>query len=166
MGGLESRVRILTSNHQKPVFAPQDIVGCSKLSQGCEGGFPFLIAGRWVRERFVEECRGKYELGWITPQFAKLQCHDRWCYVNVRKGCYEFTEQWIWDWLKFLQSQRRIEIITCDEKKLQVFIFILRYAQDVGVVLEDCYPYEGKDDTCVRTTCTKHYTAYYRYVGG
>lgn len=86
MGGLESRVRILTSNHQKPVFAPQDIVGCSKLSQGCEGGFPFLIAGR--------------------------------------------------------------------------------YAQDVGVVLENCYPYEAKDDTCVRTSCTKHYTAYYRYVGG
>ncbi|ROT72508.1 cathepsin C [Penaeus vannamei] len=86
MGGLESRVRILTSNHQKPVFAPQDIVGCSKLSQGCDGGFPFLIAGR--------------------------------------------------------------------------------YAQDVGVVLENCYPYEGKDDTCVRTSCTKHYTAYYRYVGG
>ena len=25
----------------------QDIVSCSALAQGCEGGFPYLIAGRW-----------------------------------------------------------------------------------------------------------------------
>lgn len=87
MAALEARVRILTNNHQQPVFAPQDVVGCSKLSQGCEGGFPFLIAGR--------------------------------------------------------------------------------YAQDVGVVEETCSPYEAKDDVCrTNTNCAKHYTAYYRYVGG
>lgn len=87
MGGLESRVKILTNNHLQPVFSPQDIVGCSKLSQGCEGGFPFLIAGR--------------------------------------------------------------------------------YAQDVGVVEEKCSPYEAKDDVCnTNTSCARHYTAYYRYVGG
>lgn len=87
MAGLEARVRILTNNTQRPIFAPQDIVGCTKLAQGCEGGFPYLIAGR--------------------------------------------------------------------------------YAQDVGVVLEECSPYEGKDDVC-RTSrnCARHYTAYYRYVGG
>ncbi|XP_050736886.1 dipeptidyl peptidase 1-like [Eriocheir sinensis] len=87
MAGLEARVRILTNNTEQPVFSPQDIVGCSKLSQGCEGGFPYLIAGR--------------------------------------------------------------------------------YAQDVGVVLENCSPYEGKDDIC-RTDphCARHYTASYRYVGG
>ncbi|KAK7049775.1 hypothetical protein SK128_004015 [Halocaridina rubra] len=87
MAALEARVRILTNNNLQPVFAPQDVVGCSKLSQGCEGGFPFLIAGR--------------------------------------------------------------------------------YAQDVGVVEEQCSPYEGKDDTCrTDTHCGRHYTAYYRYVGG
>ena len=42
-----------------------------------------------------------------------------------------------------------------------------RYAQDVGVVLEQCSPYEGKDDVCrTKTQCARHYTAYYRYVGG
>ncbi|XP_071520204.1 dipeptidyl peptidase 1-like [Panulirus ornatus] len=87
MGGLEARVRILTNNTQQPVFSPQDIVGCSKLSQGCEGGFPFLIAGR--------------------------------------------------------------------------------YAQDVGVVLEECSPYEARDDVCrTNPNCNRHFTAYYRYVGG
>ncbi|XP_053644016.2 dipeptidyl peptidase 1 isoform X2 [Cherax quadricarinatus] len=87
MAGLESRIRILANNTQQPVFSPQDIVGCSHLSQGCEGGFPFLIAGR--------------------------------------------------------------------------------YAQDVGVVLEECSPYEGKDDACqTNKSCARHYTSYYRYVGG
>ncbi|KAK4329117.1 hypothetical protein Pmani_000528 [Petrolisthes manimaculis] len=87
MAGLESRIRILTNNTMQPVFSPQDVVGCSQLSQGCDGGFPFLIAGR--------------------------------------------------------------------------------YAQDKGVVLEECSPYEGHDDSCsTRASCTRHYTAYYRYVGG
>lgn len=87
MAGLEARVRILTNNTNMPVFSTQDIVGCSELSQGCEGGFPYLIAGR--------------------------------------------------------------------------------YAQDVGVVLEQCSPYEGKDDVCrTKPQCARHYTAYYRYVGG
>ncbi|XP_042225516.1 dipeptidyl peptidase 1-like isoform X2 [Homarus americanus] len=87
MGGLEAGVRILTNNTQQPIFSPQDIVGCSHLSQGCDGGFPFLIAGR--------------------------------------------------------------------------------YAQDVGVVLEECSPYEGKDDVCrTNPNCVRHYTANYRYVGG
>lgn len=87
MAGLESRIRILTNNTQQPVYSPQDVVGCSLLAQGCEGGFPFLIAGR--------------------------------------------------------------------------------YAQDVGVVLEECSPYEGKDDVChTNKSCLRHYTAHYRYVGG
>ena len=35
------------------------------------------------------------------------------------------------------------------------------------MVLEECAPYEGKDDVChTRTQCGRHYTAYYRYVGG
>ena len=46
MAALESRVRILTRNKEQPVFSPQDIVDCSSLSQGCGGGFGYLIAGR------------------------------------------------------------------------------------------------------------------------
>ncbi|XP_076028654.1 dipeptidyl peptidase 1-like isoform X2 [Oratosquilla oratoria] len=58
MAALESRVRILTDNELKPTFSPQDVVSCSKLSQGCEGGFPYLIAGRYAQDKGVvaEKC--------------------------------------------------------------------------------------------------------------
>ena len=51
MGMLEARIRILTNNTLTPVFSTQDVVSCSKLSQGCEGGFPYLVAGRYAKER-------------------------------------------------------------------------------------------------------------------
>jgi len=55
MGMLEARVRILTNNTRQPVFSPQDVVSCSTLAQGCEGGFPFLIAGRYGKDYGVVE---------------------------------------------------------------------------------------------------------------
>ena len=37
----------------------------------------------------------------------------------------------------------------------------------MGVVEEPCAPYEAKNDVChTNIQCAKHYTAYYRYVGG
>ncbi|XP_078588019.1 dipeptidyl peptidase 1-like isoform X1 [Branchiostoma floridae x Branchiostoma japonicum] len=87
MGMLEARLRVLTNNTQQFVLSPQEIVSCGKYSQGCEGGFPYLIAGK--------------------------------------------------------------------------------YAEDFGVVLEECYPYEGKDSSCKDTSrCGRGYATNYRYVGG
>lgn len=36
----------------------QDVVACSVLAQGCEGGFDYLIAGRHAQDQGVvaEEC--------------------------------------------------------------------------------------------------------------
>eukprot|EP00088_Acartia_fossae_P009458 TRINITY_DN14583_c0_g1_i1.p1 TRINITY_DN14583_c0_g1~~TRINITY_DN14583_c0_g1_i1.p1 ORF type:complete len:353 (+),score=35.20 TRINITY_DN14583_c0_g1_i1:144-1061(+) len=58
MGMLESRVKVLTKNSKSPVFSTQDVVSCSKLSQGCDGGFPYLVAGRYGKDFGVvdEEC--------------------------------------------------------------------------------------------------------------
>ncbi|MCL4151157.1 UNVERIFIED_CONTAM: hypothetical protein GTU68_042760, partial [Idotea baltica] len=58
MAGLESRIRISTKNQRQDVFSPQDIVDCSILSQGCIGGFNYLIAGRYAQDQGVvaEEC--------------------------------------------------------------------------------------------------------------
>ncbi|BFZ09041.1 hypothetical protein BsWGS_12080 [Bradybaena similaris] len=50
LGMDEARVRILTNNTQKPVFSPQDIVECSPYSQGCSGGFPYLISGKYSED--------------------------------------------------------------------------------------------------------------------
>ena len=58
LGMLEARVKILTNNTVNPVFSTQDIVSCSPLSQGCEGGFPYLVAGRFAKDYGVvaEDC--------------------------------------------------------------------------------------------------------------
>ena len=50
MAMMESRLRILTNNSLQVVLSPQDVVGCSKYSQGCEGGFPYLIAGKYAQD--------------------------------------------------------------------------------------------------------------------
>ncbi|XP_044521966.1 dipeptidyl peptidase 1-like isoform X1 [Gracilinanus agilis] len=55
MAMLESRIRILTNNSQSPVLSTQQIVSCSEYSQGCDGGFPYLIAGKYVQDFGVVE---------------------------------------------------------------------------------------------------------------
>ncbi|XP_040026541.2 dipeptidyl peptidase 1 [Gasterosteus aculeatus] len=49
MGMLEARLRILTNNSQTPVLSPQQVVSCSEYSQGCDGGFPYLI-GKYIQD--------------------------------------------------------------------------------------------------------------------
>ncbi|XP_028321415.1 dipeptidyl peptidase 1 [Gouania willdenowi] len=49
MGMLEARVRILTNNSETPTLSPQQVVSCSEYSQGCDGGFPYLI-GKYVQD--------------------------------------------------------------------------------------------------------------------
>ncbi|CAK6967295.1 hypothetical protein INR49_018632 [Scomber scombrus] len=49
MGMLEARVRILTNNTEAPVLSPQQVVSCSEYSQGCDGGFPYLI-GKYIQD--------------------------------------------------------------------------------------------------------------------
>jgi len=58
MGQLEARLQIATKGARQDVFSTQDVVECSLLSQGCDGGFNYLIAGRYAVEQGVvaEEC--------------------------------------------------------------------------------------------------------------
>lgn len=42
-----------------------------------------------------------------------------------------------------------------------------KFAQDHGVVAEECNPYTGQDSECSATKkCTRMYVSKYRYVGG
>jgi len=50
VGMNEARFRIVSNNTYKPTFSPQDIVECSEYSQGCEGGFPYLIGGKYAED--------------------------------------------------------------------------------------------------------------------
>ncbi|XP_036416718.1 dipeptidyl peptidase 1 [Colossoma macropomum] len=54
MGMLEARIRILTNNSDSPVFSPQQVVSCSQYSQGCDGGFPYLI-GKYIQDFGIVE---------------------------------------------------------------------------------------------------------------
>nr|ACG60902.1 cathepsin C [Penaeus chinensis] len=58
MAQLEARLRMVTRNQRQDVFSTQDAVSCSVLSQGCMGGFAYLIAGRYAVDQGVvaEEC--------------------------------------------------------------------------------------------------------------
>ncbi|XP_054160423.1 dipeptidyl peptidase 1-like [Oppia nitens] len=47
---LESRIRIATKNTEQLVLSPQDVVSCSEYSQGCAGGFAYLIAGKYAQD--------------------------------------------------------------------------------------------------------------------
>lgn len=56
MAMLESRLMIDSKMALKKVFSPQDVVSCSEYAQGCEGGFPYLIAGKYAEDfGLVEE---------------------------------------------------------------------------------------------------------------
>lgn len=55
MGMLEARIRILTNNTQTPILSPQEVVSCSQYAQGCEGGFPYLTAGKHAQDFGVLE---------------------------------------------------------------------------------------------------------------
>jgi len=50
MAMLEARYRIMTDNLERLVFSPQDVVECSIYAQGCDGGFPYLIAGKYAED--------------------------------------------------------------------------------------------------------------------
>uniref|UniRef100_UPI00358F3F4E dipeptidyl peptidase 1-like n=1 Tax=Myxine glutinosa TaxID=7769 RepID=UPI00358F3F4E len=59
---LESRIRIITNNTQQPILSPQHIVSCSPYSQGCEGGFPYLVAGKYAQDfGILEEANYPYQ---------------------------------------------------------------------------------------------------------
>ncbi|XP_038054481.1 dipeptidyl peptidase 1-like isoform X1 [Patiria miniata] len=63
----EARLRIASNNTKQTVFAPQEVVSCSEYSQGCEGGFPYLIAGKYAEDfGLVEESCSPY-VGMDTP---------------------------------------------------------------------------------------------------
>lgn len=55
MAMMESRLRIVTNNTLQVVLSPQDVIGCSEYSQGCAGGFSYLIAGKYAQDFGVVE---------------------------------------------------------------------------------------------------------------
>ncbi|XP_029458150.1 dipeptidyl peptidase 1 isoform X2 [Rhinatrema bivittatum] len=74
MGMLEARIRIRTNNTQKPIFSAQQVVSCSEYSQGCDGGFPYLIAGKYIQDFGIVEEECFPYLGRDSPCTLKSDC--------------------------------------------------------------------------------------------
>ncbi|XP_008308025.1 dipeptidyl peptidase 1 [Cynoglossus semilaevis] len=73
MGMLEARIRILTNNSETPTLSPQQVVSCSEYSQGCDGGFPYLI-GKYAQDfGIVDESCFPY-VGSDTPCGVSQMC--------------------------------------------------------------------------------------------
>jgi len=68
----EARVRVLSNVTETPVFSTQDIVSCSEYSQGCEGGFPYLISKYAKDFGLVDEQCFPYEA-------QDAPCHEQAC---------------------------------------------------------------------------------------
>ena len=49
VGMVEARVRVASRNTLRPELSAQDVVSCSPFSQGCDGGFPYLV-GKYLAE--------------------------------------------------------------------------------------------------------------------
>ncbi|XP_041459307.1 dipeptidyl peptidase 1-like isoform X1 [Lytechinus variegatus] len=72
---LESRLRIATNNSIQLVFSTQDVVSCSEYSQGCNGGFPYLVAGKYAEDfGVVEESCYPYKGSDISCSKEKSGC--------------------------------------------------------------------------------------------
>lgn len=62
MAMYEARLRVATKNTIKRVMSPQDVVSCSEYAQGCAGGFPYLVAGKYGEDfGLVEESCFPYD---------------------------------------------------------------------------------------------------------
>jgi cathepsin C len=59
----------------KPILSPQEIVSCSPLAQGCDGGFPYLTAGR----------NGK-DYGLVEESCFPYTANDSSCSANICKN--------------------------------------------------------------------------------
>jgi cathepsin C len=86
---LAERIRIITGNAITPVLSPQDIVSCSSYSQGCDGGFSYLVSK--YGEDFgiaLEQCF-PYQSGVLTNVSCSGRCSDPTQIVRVTR--YEYV---------------------------------------------------------------------------
>ena len=63
---VEARTRIASGGKQSEILSPLDVVGCSPYSQGCNGGFPYLVGKYGIDFGYVSQ------FGAILAQFCAI----------------------------------------------------------------------------------------------
>ncbi|XP_034247774.1 dipeptidyl peptidase 1-like [Thrips palmi] len=84
VGMMEARLRIRVNNTRTLSLSPQDVVSCSGLSQGCDGGIPFLIGGRYAQD-----------YGMVPEQFAPYTGRDSACPRELCDRVYAASYEYI-----------------------------------------------------------------------
>ena len=70
--------------------------------------------------------------------------------------------------VKFSYTWLNLPSVECQNLSfLSGFPYLIsKYAEDFGLVDEECFPYEAKDSPCHEQACPRHYGTGYHYVGG
>ena len=70
--------------------------------------------------------------------------------------------------VKFSHTWLNLPSVECQNLSfLSGFPYLIsKYAEDFGLVDEECFPYEAKDSPCHEQACPRHYGTGYHYVGG
>ena len=64
------RLRVHTKGKDQTILSPQNVVSCSDYNQGCEGGYPFLVA------KFGED------IGYVPSYCEHYTAEDSACRVS------------------------------------------------------------------------------------
>ena len=75
VSSLESRLRILTNNKDQTEFSRQFPLGCSFYTEGCQGGYPFLVAKFFNEFEVIPESCAPY-----NP--SNVQCNKHCDYTK------------------------------------------------------------------------------------
>ena len=79
----ETRLRIKSNNRNKAILSSSSVIGCSRLNQGCSGGYPFLVGKHGVEFGFVEESCQPYQ---EDDKTCKLLCFEEKTYKASNYG--------------------------------------------------------------------------------
>ena len=84
ISALEARYRVKSHLAFRPIISPQDIVSCSFYNQGCQGGYPFLVAKHGSEFGMVDaECH---------PYTARnSECHSKCSTERLRMHNYSYV---------------------------------------------------------------------------
>jgi cathepsin C len=75
-GMVEARLRILSGMQQQTLVSPQNPVSCSQYSQGCDGGFPYLVSKFGMDFGHVSDACFPYESGIEANVSCSRRCSD------------------------------------------------------------------------------------------
>jgi cathepsin C len=98
LSAVESRIRVKTKNQEKPFLSNSEAISCNSYNQGCNGGYPYLVAKHGHEVGFsLESCSPYNE----SDQVCKAECLNPALntvykvkeYGYVGRGYYGSTEE-------------------------------------------------------------------------